>query len=279
VTTWGIVICTLALDVQIFTRSGNTDALQWVQSAGWVVESIGFSFVLYSRVHLVTDSRKLKIIPLVTGCLDATIHILIFLGQSRHLSPETWHVVVLFTPAFFAAQETFISSLYVYLFFRFLKQNSYNARTKSMFRFLILAEIFIICLDTVTVTLNSLRFEIATAILTPFFYASKLKVEFLVLNRLKGFRQNENSMLSINSTGCGVNEARQQGSVDPQSPGTASSPLKTPDSGFHNQKVVDLSNKLADNANCFQSENGSSPDDIASLERHYLGRFKTNENV
>ena len=262
-------------DLRNFTRVGNGKALQWTQSIAWIAESMGFSFVLISRLYLIADCRKLNLLPIIVVILDSTVHILVLVGKAGHLSPKAWSTIIYFTPIFFTVQETLLSSLYVYLFIKFMRHNHYGARTQSMFSFLVFAEIVVICFDVAMVTLNSLKYEIAKTILTPFFYASKLKIEFLVLNRLMEFKQGNGEL----EYSCPFSEE-----VSP-SPGSSSLPSTDRDSSTqHVSEVSCGSEKAGKGLSTATREVLPSPvvesrdvDEISRLERQYLGRSNTHD--
>ncbi|KAF2434398.1 hypothetical protein EJ08DRAFT_693437 [Tothia fuscella] len=280
VTSWAIIICTICFDLRNFTTSGNGSALQWVQSAMWVFESVGFSFVLYSRLHLIVNSSKLKILPVLILCFDMAVHTVVLIGKAGKLTPKGWHTIIMFTPIFFSVQETFLSSLYVYLFIRFMR-HSYSSRTKSMFRFLILGEAVVIFFDILMITLNSLHYEVLKTVLTPFFYAAKLKVEFMVLNRLMGFRQREDALLRISSTsGVDQGDRPRENSVCYDA-GPALDSLDSdgfPDGGDDAITAVPTSTGeyLQEHA---KQDNETSSDEIRYLERRHLGRNRKEEDV
>jgi hypothetical protein len=275
VTTWGIISVTALWDMRNFSRVGNSDALQWAQAVGWIVESMGFSFVLISRLYLIVDCSKLRFLPVIVAILDIIVHSIVLAGKAGQLSPKGWRTVIYFTPIFFTVQETSISSLYVYLFIKFMRHNYYGGRTRSMFHFLMFAEFVVICFDTAMVTLNSLKYEIAKAILTPFFYASKLKIEFMVLNKLMEFRNRNHELdsagtdvfgpqASPGSGSRGLSSTDRSSTLQAKSEGTGNHAKTTPALSMTREEVVA-------NTPAVPTE----MDEISQLENQYLGRSKT----
>jgi hypothetical protein len=233
---------------------------------------MGFSFVLYSRLHLIEDSAKLKALLFIIVVFDVTIHVLVLIGKDGHLSPKAWQTVIFFTPIFFSVQETFLSSLYVFLFMRFMRHVSHRTRTKSMFRFLIAGEVVIVCFDMAMVTLNSLHYEIAKTILTPFFYASKLKIEFMVLNRLMVFRQNTGELLYMDSDVC-----NGAGSPSSESRGTEMNEESPTTRWASDVMVCNIKAGESRLINALEAQDRyvgeeRELDDISRLERQYLGQ-------
>jgi hypothetical protein len=240
----------------------------------WILESMGFSFVLYSRLYLVTDCRHLWLVPCIFVCLDLAVHTVVLIGKFGLLSRKGWSVVIEFTPMFFTTQESFLSSLYIYLFIRFMRQSAHDVRTKSMFRFLIIAEITVVLFDVMMITFNSLHFEVLKTILTPFFYSCKLKVEFMVLNRLMGFRQKE--LLHISSGTSGAAAVNRPASLGVGPSTSSSSADSLPGREYNNQGANDITAASIPVVDIVKSGSESS---IERLERQYLGRPGKEENV
>ena len=278
VTTWGIIGVTVLFDVRNFSRAGNSGVLQWAQAVGWIVESMGFSFVLISRLYLIVDGPKLKILPIVVVILDATVHTVVLVGKAGRLSPKAWRTVIYFTPIFFTVQETTISSLYVYLFVKFMQHNYYGNRTRSMFRFLMFAEIVVVCFDVAMVTLNSLRYEIAKAILTPFFYASKLKIEFMVLNKLMEFRQRNDELEYAGADAFGARVSPGSGCRGLDSTDRSSTTQAASDGSGNNPKAAEGLSMTMKEVSTNAVATPSHIDEISRLENQYLGRSKTEES-
>lgn len=235
---------------------------------------MGFSFVLISRLHLVEDSSKLRLLPVLVIVLDLTVHTLVLVGKAGQLTSQAWKTILYFTPIFFTVQETFLSSLYIYLFIKFMRHNSYGSRTRSMFKFLLFAELIVVCFDVAMVTLNSLRYEIAKAILTPFFYASKLEIEFMVLNRLMNFRQKDGELQCSDQGALGGGSAPAVDSSGLNSNGGSSS-MHCASEGASDGTMKDLS--MVFRTQTFSASAHAENDNIAKLERHYLGRNNIKE--
>ena len=145
-----------------------------------------------------------------------------------------------------------------------------------MFAFLVFAEIVVICFDVAMVTLNSLHYEIAKTILTPFFYACKLKIEFLVLNKLMDFKQSNGELVYSDPFSAEL------------SPAGLSRDLESADRSSTTQCVSDDANVHA-KAGAIMSTatrevlpspmgDGHDVDEISRLERQYLGRSNTGEH-
>lgn len=84
----------------------------------------GFLVVLYSRLHLIVDSprilRALLVVILGVGIL---LQIVMVLAGDRVLDTNVWVVTFRFE-MIFPFSEILLSSLYVYLFIRFMRQST-----------------------------------------------------------------------------------------------------------------------------------------------------------
>ena len=84
----------------------------------------------------------------------------------------------------FTLQETFISSMYIYHTFRFLKLG-YPTSTRKVIGLLVGVQLLVMALDTVLTTFDFLDKFVLKYTLHPFVYAVKVKLEFIVLNQLQ----------------------------------------------------------------------------------------------
>jgi hypothetical protein len=156
----------------------------------------GFSLVLYSRLHLIFKSiiiLRILLVIIVVNCMlvQSPLFILAFVGAPRY---TVFIKVATFLSHFevvFAVQEVFLSSLYIYLFMKFVRQGGAKGvkYLKQTLYLLILAEVVIVVFDVALNVLLFLGWYLARRTILPFVYAFKLQIEFLVLNRLVGSRQ------------------------------------------------------------------------------------------
>src|ERR1700712_5750921 len=98
----------------------------------------------------------------------------------------------------FALQEIILSSMYVYLFFRFVRGchetrathphqlSTFSKRDRRTLILLILVQLVVLITDTTMVALAYLQFSLLRMAMVNFTYALKLRLEFVVLNRLAG---------------------------------------------------------------------------------------------
>jgi hypothetical protein len=157
---------------------------------GWVGTVTGFAVVLYSRLYLVTRSRR--ILRGVLGMIVADVFILHLPTMVAQIGVVTRHQPswLSWYPAIekvqivgFSLQETIISGIYINAARRIVKE-SYNAHTKHCIRLLILCQIICILLNIPFIVLAYVDIFLLMIILTSFAYAIKLKLEFIVLNQL-----------------------------------------------------------------------------------------------
>lgn len=163
---------------------------------GWVGMVTGFAIVLYSRLHLVTQNKKILrgVLCMIIFNVFA-LHLTTMLGQIGVVTKHqpTW---VTWYPAVeklqivgFTVQETIISSIYI-KYTHNLVDDSYNEKTKKSIRLLILVQIICIIVDLPFIYLAFANLFLIKATASSFAYAIKLKLEFVVLNQLLGIVKN-----------------------------------------------------------------------------------------
>jgi hypothetical protein len=84
----------------------------------------------------------------------------------------------------FIFQEILPSSLYIYLFYQFAHGGSFEKRDEATMILLIMTQMAILLCDIAMTVLNYIHFYVLRMVLVPFTYAIKLRLEFVVLNRL-----------------------------------------------------------------------------------------------
>jgi hypothetical protein len=153
-----------------------------------------FAMVLYSRLHLVTTNQKL---------LRAVLYTIIATGVIFNIPnllflciPVLYQSLIMFQVTYslnivFALQEIILSSMYIYLFFKFVRAgrvegSRFSPRDKTTFKLLILAQLVVLISDVAMVVLIYIRYNLLRMTMVQFTYALKLRLEFVVLNRLAG---------------------------------------------------------------------------------------------
>jgi hypothetical protein len=168
--------------------------------------------VLYSRLHLIIDSpivlRVLLFIILGVGFPLQIFVVVAASGRPQHehhyLGENVFQVAIRLdlVSIYF---EIILSTSYVYLFSRFMRNGSSTAQAhlKHTLLLLIFAEGLVVATDVAVLTLWYLELYLLRLALGPFFYAVKLKVEFNILNRITsmGKRRIELKHISISAAG------------------------------------------------------------------------------
>lgn len=147
----------------------------------------GFSWVLYSRLHLVTQSSKvLRVVfwtIIATGVTCNLPSILNICIPSLLRNPMLFNIFS-GTDVVFTVHEIVLSSMYIYFFYQFARGGSLEPRDRATLMLLVIAQIVILLSDAATTVLIYIHFYVLRMALLPFTYAVKLRLEFVVLNRL-----------------------------------------------------------------------------------------------
>ncbi|OTA98035.1 hypothetical protein M426DRAFT_260228 [Hypoxylon sp. CI-4A] len=191
-TTFGVTIHAIGYVLKFCTNTNWIFAAILVE-AGWVAEVLGFSIVLWSRLHLVIPKGRrllrgvlamIIIDELVIGVPTIVFQFLVSnpATHARYLvHMETIERVQIMA---FSVQETVISAIYVYGTLQMLKL-SLNAKAKHTLAFLIVVQVLVVLADVLVIALDYLEYYTLKAVLHSFVYAFKLQVEFVVLNEFK----------------------------------------------------------------------------------------------
>ncbi|KAH8746112.1 hypothetical protein F5883DRAFT_438376 [Diaporthe sp. PMI_573] len=190
--TLGIVLHSIVVLLRYYSLGPNFP-LAVLTCIGWYGMVTGQSVVLYSRLHLiVSDRAKIRWVLIMIIINFCILHIpvtVLFLGSNTRESNR-------FLPAFdiyervqlagFSIQESIISGLYIWEASRGLEPifAMKKIATRKVIRQLILVNVLVVLLDISLIITQYLdHFQIATTY-KPVVYSIKLKMEFVVLNRL-----------------------------------------------------------------------------------------------
>jgi hypothetical protein len=189
---WGAIIFTMASIIQHYAPDNYILATCFL-NVGWVAMVTGFSFVLYSRLHLLQPSKLLLKIVLYCIIIDAWLfHAPVFIAtiygnvEVAKASVKVFTVLSSMEIAF-SVQETVLASLYIYLFLKFTADSRHEPETKRTLYLLIAAEIMVLSTDIVLNVLLYTKIYLPRAMLQSFMSMLKLKIEFIVLNALIKF--------------------------------------------------------------------------------------------
>ncbi|KAL8666619.1 MAG: hypothetical protein Q9168_007446 [Polycauliona sp. 1 TL-2023] len=162
-------------------------------SVGWAMFTVAQLTILYSRLHLVSESQRLQRGVLYMILIASPIIILpdwIAVWPAYNPDPgltSTWSprlaIVERFTQLAFSTVEFIIGGIYVYCLTRLLRDKS-SVRQRRVMVDLLYVLMIIASLDIINIVLVFVnRIGLSHPIQT-FSYAVKLRLEFLVLNQL-----------------------------------------------------------------------------------------------
>lgn len=164
---------------------------------GWVLMVLGYNLVLWSRLSIITESRRLINLSLaviiVNGVIFHTALIVLQFGLAHAgangLDRNVWLRLV--NPwervqiTFFTFQECGLSAIYMVGVYRLLQDRVHRTKeTKNVLMLLFAVQTIVILLDIVVCTLDLAGYFTLKAIIHSWVYGVKLELEFVVLNQL-----------------------------------------------------------------------------------------------
>jgi hypothetical protein len=201
VATWGIVPHAVGFLLKFF----GVPIVWWARvslvAIGWFAMVAGQSFVLYSRLHLVSGSvHRIRWVlymiiftTVLVGIPDVTLAYMANRPKAHASVVRVFSTFDKVQVGMFFVQESIISAFYIYETVRLLgpvgkmKQNP----LRKLLAHLILVNVLVLVLDaTLLGTEYSGHFEIQTTYKAAI-YSVKLKIEFSVLNRLVSIVKNK----------------------------------------------------------------------------------------
>lgn len=190
VCTWCIAIRQIGRVCVYFVPGLNKIFSLTVTMLGWVGMVTGFAIVLYSRLHLVTQNRKVLrgILCMIIFNIFA-LHMTTMIGQIGVVTKNQPQWISWYPDAEkiqivgFTVQEMIISGIYVY-YINKLVASSLNRKTKRKMKLFILAQVLCILIDFPFIYLAFADDFLMKAVASSFCYAIKIKLEFVVLNQL-----------------------------------------------------------------------------------------------
>jgi len=253
-----------------------------IYAIAYFVTYEGFLMVLYSRLHLIVDSPMLlrALLFAIVG-LGIPLQIVITLAGDRVLSTKVWKVTFR-VEMIFPFSEIALSTLYVFLFIRFMRQSSSsgNVHMRRTLYLLVGAEIVVLVTDVIGIALWYTGLYLLRLALLPFLYSLKLKVEFMILNRLTGIGKRKSELRNITLS---VHEEALETEVISPSTFLSAAPTLTMDTGLGIGLELneDESRGKTTPTNSIEeittnAEGSGTPDDKESfdeMERRYLGRM------
>lgn len=192
VATLGIILHSIVVLLRYYSLGPNF-LLCVLTCIGWYGMVTGQSVVLYSRLHLIVeDKSKTRWVLYMIIINFFILHVpttVLFLGSNTAHSSlfiGPFNVYERIQLAGFCIQETIISGLYIWETARGLKPifAVRKAMERKVIRYLVVVNILVIFLDmSLIITQYMSHFNIQTTY-KPVVYSIKLKMEFVVLNKL-----------------------------------------------------------------------------------------------
>lgn len=156
----------------------------------WCGMVTGQSLVLWSRLHLLLQNRKLLLGLLWMIIIDAVLlHVptivLVYgvLATFSDIFIDAYNIMEHIQVAWFCVQELIISAIYVWETVKLLRLRPQGLRYRIL-RQLLAINIFILILDVAVVGIEYAGFYGLQVTLKPAVYSIKLKLEFAILGRL-----------------------------------------------------------------------------------------------
>ena len=194
--TWGCLTNAIAIVLKWFLpNSENIWPLYTVfLLAGWTIYAPAQLLVLYSRLHLVNQNRKLQRGVLILIISVSTIMIIpSWVLDWQAFNPYNAHLSALYSPREaiidrctqlgYTFIETTVSGVYIVSLTKLLELKS-SVRQRRVMMDLIYVNVIAISLDVLTVVLVFLNQLGISHPVQTFSYILKLKLEFIVLNQL-----------------------------------------------------------------------------------------------
>ncbi|KAJ5607785.1 hypothetical protein N7537_004404 [Penicillium hordei] len=179
---------------------------------GWYGMITGQSFVLWSRLHLVLQNRKLLRGVLWMICIDAVIlHVptTVFLyGTVAH--PESqwaraYDIMERVQLVWFCVQELIISTIYVWETVKLLRLRP-EGRPQGILNQLLVINILILVLDVSVVAIEYVGYYAVQVMFKPVAYSMKLKLEYAILGKLIVIARGGTDSQHMHSSGQEINE-------------------------------------------------------------------------
>jgi hypothetical protein len=196
----GLVGKVVAINLALFVLKTSNEGLLTLNITSTILILCGFTFTLYSRLHLLMQPGQTKVrflrgllitiiitaiawnIPPVVGTI-LTLHGYPVLGSKIYQHS-------LYIDFGYSAQDILMSLMYIHFCRTYVAEvpayatESEARRIRSIFWQLVVASLVVIISDAATLVLVVKKMLLARYTFTSLLFALKLKVEFLVLTRL-----------------------------------------------------------------------------------------------
>lgn len=194
--TWGCLINAIAVVLRFFVP--NPDRLWPLYTlfilAGWTIYAPAQLLVLYSRLHLVNQNRRVQRWVLIMIVVVASLMIIpTWPLVWQAYNPYNARLSALYSPREaivdrctqlgYTIAESIIGGIYIWSLTKLLNLKA-SVRQRRVMTDLIYVNVIAVCLDVLTVVLVYLNQTGISHPIQAFSYILKLKLEFLVLNQL-----------------------------------------------------------------------------------------------
>ncbi|KAL3454122.1 hypothetical protein BJX65DRAFT_317872 [Aspergillus insuetus] len=191
VTACGLILSTVGNAIYFYNDDPGQIAPVSLAVLGWCCFINGQAIVLWSRLHILVQSRRalLAILTLIIFnalTLSPPTIVLAILGNeptSRPIATEVYRIWEDIQLAIFSAQETVISGIYMVQVVRLLPIFTSPGKCKIIYQLLAINAI-IIAMDAILLGVQFSGNRNVQIPLKGFVYSLKLKIEFAVLGRL-----------------------------------------------------------------------------------------------
>jgi hypothetical protein len=206
VSIWGVALRAIGWTVQNWIP--GLDPYIWITLLlfGGTAMVTGFSFVLYSRLHLVIRNQRILNIVLGLICVDAVAFLVPLAVASYGLvSDDPMKYLSLLLPADrlyvngYFVQEAILVCLYIWTA-KATILHSYISKKRKATMILIGTQVIVVCLDIPLLVLAWMDLSrngatlVVLGVCHPTIYAVKLKIEFIVLNQLKALVKRDHNV-------------------------------------------------------------------------------------
>ena len=192
---WGILFHSTAFILKFYGVVGSYIVTCTLITVGWYCMVTGQALVLYSRLHLIVNSRRVLRMVFIMICFNAvTLHIPTTVLTFGSNSPDSdrytfgYSVMEKIQMTIFCIQEFIISAIYVRATLRMLAP-VYRRTIRSVMLQLFWINVLIILLDVAMLVMEYLGYYNIETTLKGMVYSIKLKLEFTVLNQLMRLAQ------------------------------------------------------------------------------------------
>ncbi|KGO76133.1 hypothetical protein PITC_006790 [Penicillium italicum] len=179
---------------------------------GWYGMITGQSVVLWSRLHLVLQNRKLLRVVLSMICVDAVLlHVpstVLLYGTVDHPTSRWargYDIMERVQLVGFCLQELIISSIYIWETVKLLRLRR-EGRPHGILNQLLVINILILLLDISVVVIEFVGYYAVQVLFKPVAYSIKLKLEFAILGKLVAVARGGLDSQEMHSSAQGINE-------------------------------------------------------------------------